>query len=374
MVKHDSHKPYVAETLSNVIQRADELSEFLSLYWKDGKVPIASSVRKGLSTALTKFDEYQLARYAGESKDIKLKDVIKLVHPKPENKSQSKLWKAVIEGNLKTPDTWEVELSENGNNKESWTRLLNEGKVGGLALLRNLRNIQTAGVDDDVIERAIATNKFKYVLPFRFMTAARYAPRFQRDLEKAMIRGLNDQEKLKGKTVVVVDISGSMGATMSGFSENTRADIAMSIAIIIREIAENAVIYATAGNDGTGTHATVRVDNPRHGLELISQINNCRSEVGSGGIFLRQCCDYISQQESNVDRLIVISDSQDCDHTIRKGPQHSNPFAKKFNYVIDIANNQNGVGYDKFIVINGFSEKIVDFIKLYEDFCTKAKV
>jgi len=367
MVRHESHKPYVASALADVIQRADELSEFLSIYWKQGKAPIASSVRKGLAQALTKFDEYQLARYAGEGKEVKLKDVIKLVHPVPANKQQAKLWKSVIEGTLKTPDTWEVELSENGNNKESWTRLLSEKKVGGLALLRNLRNIQEAGVEDSVIEEAIATNPFKYVLPFRFMTAARYAPRFQRDLEKAMLRQLNAQDKLKGRTVVVVDLSGSMNSTMSGYSENSRLDVAISIAIILREIAEDPVIYLTAGNDGTREHSTIELNAPRRGLALAEQIKEYMAKLGGGGIFLRQVTEYIARKE-NAERLIVISDSQDCDHPDRAGPEKSTPFASKYNYILDIANNKNGVGYNKFIVINGFSEKIVDFMKLYEDF------
>ena len=35
MARHDGHKALVADTLAKVIQRADELAEFLALYWKD---------------------------------------------------------------------------------------------------------------------------------------------------------------------------------------------------------------------------------------------------------------------------------------------------------------------------------------------------
>jgi len=372
MVRHDTHKQAVSDTLEHVIQRADELTEFLSLYWKDGKVPLAASVRKGLARALKKFDAFQLARYAGNGKEIKLSDVVKLVHPKPENKAQAKLWKQVIEGTLPTPDTWESELSENGNNAESWTRLLNEKKVGGLALLRNLRNIQDAGVSDEIIENAIATNPFKKVLPFRFMTAARYAPRFQRDLEKAMLRQLADSEKIPGRTVIVVDVSGSMNSAMTNYSDNSRLDIATSLAIILREICEDPVVYCTAGSDGAGTHQTRKIVKPGRGFDLRKQIDAAKGELGGGGIFLRQCTEYIANQESDVDRVVVISDSQDCDRGHERGPEHSTPFGKKFNYVLDIANHQNGIAYSKFIVINGFSEKVVDFIKLYENMLEEA--
>lgn len=64
MARHESHRPFVAETLGRVIQRADELAEFLAMYWKDGKVPLAHCVRKGLDIAVRKFDEYALAKWS----------------------------------------------------------------------------------------------------------------------------------------------------------------------------------------------------------------------------------------------------------------------------------------------------------------------
>jgi len=58
------HRKLVGETLSFVIQRPDEMSEFLALYWSKGKVPLAKQVKKGLAAAFTKFDEYSLAKWA----------------------------------------------------------------------------------------------------------------------------------------------------------------------------------------------------------------------------------------------------------------------------------------------------------------------
>lgn len=63
MAKLPTHKHLVANTLNNVIQRADELAEFMSIYWKDGKQPLSAQVKKGLSKAFSKFDEYQLAKH-----------------------------------------------------------------------------------------------------------------------------------------------------------------------------------------------------------------------------------------------------------------------------------------------------------------------
>ena len=99
-----------AEVLAEVISRADEMGEFLALYWGDGRCPIAAQVKNGLGMAFRKFDEYALAKYSRDT-EIKLRDVLRLVHPRPDSKKQSLLWARVINGNLKIPDTWEVALS-----------------------------------------------------------------------------------------------------------------------------------------------------------------------------------------------------------------------------------------------------------------------
>ena len=63
MARQPRHKVLVADTLARVIQRADELAEFVALYWKDGRQPLSKQVKKGLAQAFTKFDAYQLAKY-----------------------------------------------------------------------------------------------------------------------------------------------------------------------------------------------------------------------------------------------------------------------------------------------------------------------
>src|SRR6202021_2648092 len=57
MARHTTHRALVAETLAAVIQRADELAEFLAIYWADGKTPLSGQVKKGLAAAFSKFDE-----------------------------------------------------------------------------------------------------------------------------------------------------------------------------------------------------------------------------------------------------------------------------------------------------------------------------
>ena len=92
----------VAETLEHVIQRADELGEFVALYWKEKKQPLSAGVKRGLAKAFTKFDAYQLAKYDRESV-VKLRDVLFLCHAKPKDEAQGALWKKLVENTLEPP-------------------------------------------------------------------------------------------------------------------------------------------------------------------------------------------------------------------------------------------------------------------------------
>src|SRR6185369_8318585 len=133
MARLASHRALVAETLERVIQRADELSEFVALYWSDGRAPLSAQVKKGLAAAFPKFDEYALAKYNRDS-PVKLRDVLFLSHAKPRDEAQAELWKRLVEGELATPDTWEVALSGGADKSRAWERLLAERKLGALAL------------------------------------------------------------------------------------------------------------------------------------------------------------------------------------------------------------------------------------------------
>ena len=369
MAKHKTHSPFVAKTLARVVQRADELCECLSLYsqGREGVKKLnklSNQIRKGLALAFGKFDAYALAKY-NQANEIKLRDVLFLCHAKPKDDAQAELWEKLIEGKLESPDTWEVELSASKDKNASWTRLLSERKLGPLALLRNLRNMNEAGVDEKLIAEALAAMNTERVLPFRFVTAAAYAPHLEAELESAMYRCLGSQQKLLGKTVLVVDVSGSMfGArNISKHSEMTRVDAACALAMLIREMCEEPVIFATAGDDTSRIHATQRVP-ARRGFALRDVIRrDMRDALGGGGIFLVQCLEHIKKTVPSADRLIVITDEEDCDHNLN--PATADAFGKQ-NYLINISSEKNGVGYGKWNHIDGWSESVMDYIIEFE--------
>ncbi len=96
-----------------MIQRADELSEFVAIYWAGGRQPLSAQVKKGLAAAFGKFDEYALAKY-DRAGAVRLRDVLFLSHARPVDEAQAALWKRLAENELATPDTWEVALSAAG--------------------------------------------------------------------------------------------------------------------------------------------------------------------------------------------------------------------------------------------------------------------
>jgi hypothetical protein len=343
MARHKTHKAPVAETLARVIQRADELAEFLAIYWKDGRVPLSGQVKKGLASAFGKFDAYQLAKYDRPG-PVRLRDVLFLCHAKPRDEAQAEVWKSLVEGKLAPPDTWEVALSAGADKRSAWERLVRERKLGALALLRNLRNMRAVDVDESLVLDAIRGMRTDRVLPFRFIAAARYAPQWEEALEEAMLKSLAGQSKLKGKTVLLVDVSGSMTAPLSRRSEMLRTDAAYGLAILLREVAERASIYSFSNK-----LAEVPA---RHGFALRDAIDGSQPHSGT---YLGAA---LAALEEKYDRLIVISDEQAHD---------SVPAPQGRGYVINVASFKNGVGYGKWVHIDGWSEAVVDYIRSLEE-------
>lgn len=343
MARLSTHKYLVSKTLERVIQRPDELTEFLAIYWKDGRQPLSAQVKKGLAKAFTKFNEYQLQKYNRDNK-IKLRDVLFLSHAKPLNEEQDLLWKKLIDDKLEIPDTWETNLSAGKDKKETWTRLLKEKRLGGLALLRNLRNMKDVNVNIDLIKEAILGMNTERILPFRFITASKYLPAVEQELEIVMLKCLKEQEKLVGKTILLIDVSGSMIDEISKKSEVLRIDVGIGLAILLRELCEDVRIF-TFSND------CVEIA-PRRGFALRDVIYKSQSH---GSTLLGNAIRTIKNYD--YDRIIIITDEQTADSV-------SDPKGK--GYIINIASYKNGVGYGKWLHIDGWSEAVIDYIREYE--------
>lgn len=332
----------VSNAVANTIQRADELSELVSIYWSNGKRPLSKQLKKGLGQAFRKFDAYQLAKYDRE-KAVRLRDVLFLTHPKADNPQQQSVWDQLVAGTLPAPDTWEVALSGGADKKATFERLIREGNLGYLALLRNLRNMEQAGVDRALMREAILARRggANRVLPFRFVAAARAAPSLERELDQALVANIKELPELSGRTLVLVDISGSMFGAISGKSDLTKADAAATLASVIN--AEDLRVWSFSDRE---------VEVPaRKGMAGVDAILRSQRHSGTN---LAGAIEKANAQ--NIDRLIVITDEQDT--TGRRVPA---PVCDKA-YMINVASYRNGVGYGKWTHIDGFSENVIRFI------------
>lgn len=339
----------ISDVIYHVIQRPDEMGELIALWWKlEGKRKmLPAQVKNGLARALGKFNEYTLAKNDHQSAAIKLRDVLFLIHAKPVDEAQAELFKRITERKLVVPDTWEVELSAGKDKKATFERLLGEGKLGPMALLRNLRNMQGAGVSENLIKQALESMNTERVLPFRFITAARYAPKLEPQLERAMMSSLKSEESLKGKTILIVDNSRSMESPISGKSELLRSEAAAALGILLREICpdmELIVFGSTAGHEPA-----------RRGFAMRDVIHKSKH----GGATNTDRAVKLANQ-SGYDRLIIITDEQS--HT--KLPP---PLMGSRAYVINVAAYKNGIGYGVYTHISGWSESIVSYIRNFEE-------
>jgi len=344
----------LADTLFAVIQRADELTEFLSIYWKDGKVPLSAQVKKGLARAFCKFNAYQLAKY-NRNTTIKLRDVLFLCHAKPKDKEQEKTWNQLVNNNLPIPDTWEVNLSTGKDKKATFTRLLEEGKLGYMALLRNLRNMDEADVDQNLVNDAILQGAQKSrALPFRFISAVKHVPKHVMFLDKAMQQSMEEMKRLDGKTVICIDVSGSMSCSpMSKKGSITPQDAAAGIAILIRGICNDCRIL------GFGTD--VKEIPAYSGLAIADKLKHFGNTVGHG-TNIGHAVEKANQL--GYDRLIIITDMQSTDNV-------ATPLPGTKAYIINCQSYENGIGYGKFTHINGFSESVVRYMSEIENISDK---
>lgn len=370
LVVRSGHTKGVAEAIEKVCTRVDMVTDLIALYGKEnGKIkPLPKCIQKGVSAALNKFDAYQFGKY-NRKNELKLRDVLKLCHPTGKDEAQKELFKAIIEDNVPTPDTWEVAYSaakDVNEKKEVWKRLMSTSRLPALAFLRNLSNMTKTSLPATVIRNYFKTVNSNMLLPLNFYAAYKASPEFARDIEEMMMRTYDAIHKLEGETLLVIDASGSMSASVSGKSGFSRFEVAKVLAMFALEQCQSCRIVVTAGSDSARKHSSAEIKYPKRGFDLMAQIEKMKRELGGGGIFTRQCLEWCNQNDiKGFDRVIVFSDSQDCD-IVNKIPNPS--LVAKRGYIVDVSAHKNGVNYKGVwsAEVSGWSERFISFIASHE--------
>jgi hypothetical protein len=357
----------VKNALSKIANRPDMLIDMLGMIKaRKGKIkPIAKSIKKGMALAFDNYDEYQIAKYKKSNMDISLIDVVNLVHPKPTQRNSEALSK-LVKGELEAANTWESALSTGADKKETFERMINENSLGSMAILRNIRNMKDSQMNRATIKKAISQVKSKMLTPLNFLAAQRIAPEFTEDFNEAM-KNCFAGDKISGTTILAIDTSGSMGSLTSGYSNFSRMDLAFAMAALGSYIFEDLILVFTAGNDNTRTGKHIVWANSK-GLGIFNDLRVLQSNIGGGGIFTYQLCEWLKKEgySKDADRLVVISDSQDIDaHYGLKTKPDTKPY--KTSYIIDISTNTHGIKTGVWTAeINGWSDKVFHYIKAIE--------
>jgi hypothetical protein len=406
LAKSQSGNSVVSRAVEKVVLRADEITELLAYYQlaNERKATkklnkLSKQVQRGLAGAFNRFDEYQFAKYNRQA-EIKLKDALFLVHPKAVSEAQQALFNKIAKDELTVPYTWETELSALGQKKYTseqekqaafrakWEELITSGKLGYMALLRNLRNILEAGVSAEVLtdacaflSDATAVAKSKQ-LPFRFLSAYREVKEVKSELvplvldalEKAVqqsamnIRGFGKETSV----VIACDVSGSMQKTISAKSKIMNYDIGLMLAMLLQSRCER----VQTGMFGD-RWKIINVSRTNI-LANVQEFYKREGEVGyatNGFLVLKDLID----REKVVDKIMMFTDCQLWNNgqvdfmrntmaTLWKKYKQIAPQARL--YLFDLAGYGNTPvdvrGHDVYLVA-GWSDKVFDVLSALED-------
>lgn len=246
--------PYISGTdwakrfYTAIVKRPDDMAEIVA-YVKSKNEKVSKAIQKGFAAAFSKFDAYQLGKYRGDGKAVKLVDLVNVLHPSPTDGNKQAL-QDLMKGKLVSTGTWEVELSKAGKSEEAkgeaWATLINTRKLGYLALLRNLRNIieQSPDVLEGALEMLVDEKLIRksLVLPFQYLTAFDEISKLSAGpqgrlilaaIDKAATLSLGNLPDFKGDTLVVLDVSGSMTSAQVQGMKRTPAEIGSVFAAAI---------------------------------------------------------------------------------------------------------------------------------------------
>jgi len=398
----------VRRAIRRVIQRPDEITEALSYYQiangrnlHDPKEKslnkLSNALQLGISDAFNKFDEYQFAKYNRKGV-VELIDALRLTHPKPETSEKESLFNKIKQRTLTTPYTWETQLSSVGEKKFEtkeekdeafklkWEELIDSGKLGYMALLRNLRNIVQSGVSDahliKVAQRISDNNEVRKAkqFPFRFLSAYRELKEIKFGKMSILFDALEDAirasaENMKGfgydtAVTIACDVSGSMQTPISYRSKVQNYDVGLILGMLLASKCKNVEVGMFGDIWKVISVPTSQV------LRNADEFHKREGEVGystNGWAVIQD----LRNRKIQMDKIMIFTDCQMWDsgwgekHIQDEWKEYKKDIAPEAKlYLFDLSgygdvplNVQNG---DVFL-ISGWSDKVFEMLDAYEN-------
>lgn len=396
---HDAGKQYVDEWATDIILRADEPATIVAMHDYlteqygsiDGHtVPstIPAPLRRGINDALHQFDGYQFAKYDSDRRQVNLRDVLNRTHPEPQDDEHEELFERLMLGELddhpevdplEPPETWEVVISEQGNNEEAWRSVID--RMGMFAKIRNVRNMKEAGLDGEEI---LDDDDLEYVqdsrmFPFRFYQSYKAVKKagvadthIEDWLSQAIDFATDNLPDDLENTFVAADTSGSMRSPVSNKSNLQMDEIATLFAAALKRKGARAGAFADSFKELSCHHRTPT-------FEIQDKLN--RLGVG-GGTDGRTVFRYLIKNDIAVDRIVFLTDMQmwgDNRGLGRRGSAASfkqafEDYKEEVNedaalYMIDLQSYGDlkmPEGYQNVFRISGWNSRIINFIEYAE--------
>lgn len=215
-------------------------------------------------------------------------------------------------------------------------------------------------------------------LPFRFLSAYKeiikgvngnFTTKAIDAIEQAIEYSVENMPKLKGKTVIAYDISGSMGSSVSSNSDVTCAEISALLAVLASKICDEYMVLAF--------NNSLEIKNISSKSPILSTALQLKSAYG--GTSLQLQIEHMIDKNIYADRLIMISDNEINGSWYSGFKETCQIFVDKYRNTINKnlyvhAIDLQGYGTQQFIgtktniiVMPGWSEKVLDFIGLAEE-------
>ena len=302
---------------SQIVNRPDDVAEiFAAIEAFDGKRSHAAV--RGFSDYLSSLGDYHIGKYKMKGKQYNMFDLINITHAHSESIDKYKA------GTLEAPDTWEVKISTSDDKDQEWRYLLQEDKLGYLALIRNLNNIleavdptKTGQFDDSIIVNYLVpqitnVDKIRKSLVFPYQIYNAYRNLKVRNfaviaaLDIAFRIACDNMPEFAGKTAIVLDVSGSMDSTISSKSVISLKEIGACYAVAIWLKNPNVDIIKF-GNYAKNANLNP-LDNTFSCIEKLVVNDNC----GFGTNVTPVYEDFLNYHF--YDRIFLISDMQIMNH------------------------------------------------------------
>lgn len=346
----------VRQLVASACSRPDEPAEFLGYWWSRFGRSLPAGIKRGLADAATAlYTEKAALKYDGISRSIRMGDVVELTHPTPKATWQGAVFKYLLDqrhhndgidpaqvtsdtqlstlvararlDSVPVQDrrafladhdaatftaagmTWEA-LSgwiQGPMDAQAWEKVI--PSMGVMALIRNLRNFDEAGISEEACQLVVAKLadpqeiERSRAFPYRFLSAYLAAPslRWGWALEQAIRLSTRNIPTLKGSTLVLLDTSGSMSHTVSDKSAVRYVDVGAVFAAALAVAGQNVELWEFADSA-----RKFPLTSSAGVLKTVQHIQGRVGQVGYG----TQTVEALKAAYKGQDRVVIVTDGQ----------------------------------------------------------------